>query len=231
MEQKYVILFFILFLFIILRLRKKCSRTKKENQELKQQIQLQNQKADDFKEKKANIQLNLENNLRDYYSLKNSCMNNNESRVFFYLNCILDEFFSDLKERENFVVFPQVSLHSFIKINSGIENDYMARDIALQNLGGKNVDFIICQRYKKDSYYLYRPVILIEVDGKSHRTSSIFGKETFSKQQKNDAFKNNITAVLGLPLFRYEHDDNITRGDRDKIKQELYHYFQQMGIL
>lgn len=172
---------------------------------------------------------NIENHPSDYYYLKNSCMNPNESRVFYYLNCILDEFFKG-KRREDFFVFPQVSLYTFININSNIEQNHVAKYIALQKLA-KNVDFIICQRYKDDSYYLYRPILLIEIDGESHRSTTPFGEKSLSKQQKTDAFKNSISSALGLPLFRYRHDTSIMHDDRDKIKDELYHYFQQMNIL
>ncbi|MCM1386451.1 MAG: DUF2726 domain-containing protein [Bacillus sp. (in: Bacteria)] len=229
MEQKCIIILFFLLFIIILILRKKYSRIKRDFQELKRKTELENQKRDSYKGSKDDISLDIENNPANYYCLKNSCMNPNESRVFYYLNCILDEFFKE-KRREDFIVFPQVGLYAFISIGSEVEKNYMAKDIALQRLA-KNVDFIICQRYKKDSYYLYRPILLVEIDGKSHRSTTPFGEKSLLKQQKTDALKDNISSALGLPLFRYKHDSSIMRDDRYKIKDELYRYFQQMNIL
>lgn len=159
-----------------------------------------------------------------YYYLKNSCMNKNESRMFYYINCALDEFFPDLTIRNNYIVFPQVSMFSFLGINDNLNK--FSTKVALQILS-KNFDFIICNRYYAKNYYFYKPILLIELDGSSHYSPAKYGIEAFERQKNSDQYKNRLANAFNIPQIRYCMNDNdlITKDDRDKIKTILQKYF------
>lgn len=240
MNSKYILLLVILFI-VFLGFKRKNTRLKNTIKEkndtieaLNQKFQEQEQNKSAYKTKKEvenelqrQIQLNIEECPEKYYEFKNTCMNRNESRIFYYLNCALDEFFMNPHERENYLVFPQMSLHAFIRILPYIKKEELLDQIASRNMVAKNVDFAICRRYKENEYYLYQPLVLIEVDGSSHSVP-IFGEKAFQRQQGSDAFKDSLFQSLNIPLIRYKMErDHITRTDRDKIKQELCKYLQK----
>lgn len=236
MSVQYIVVLFI-FVIIFLRFKRKNAHLKNDLvqkdytiKELTQKLQEQEQNKSSYKEYKETeneIQINIEEYPENYYKLKSSCMNKNESRIFYYLNCALDEFLPTKYERENYFVFPQVSIHAFIHALPYIKAEAMLDNIASRNIVEKNVDFVICQRYKEDEYYLFKPFLLIEVDGSSHYMSK-YGEKAFERQQNSDAFKDKLFASLNIPLIRYKMEqDRITRADRDKIKQELSYYFNK----
>lgn len=166
-----------------------------------------------------------------FYWKKNSCMTPNESLMFFYLNCALDELLPS-KIRKYYYIFPQISLYSFISIpqQSLSKAEHSA---ALRSLLSKNFDFIIChciwkqQGTKKPDdqasfFYAYTPIIAIELDGSSHFDATKYGEENFARQKRNDEFKNALTAQLDLPLIRYTlNNDKVTQQDRANIKEIL----------
>ena len=240
MNFQYIVLLAI-FVIISLGLKRKNNRLKNSLSEknytieaLKQTLQGQEQNKATYMTKREvenelqrQLQFNIEESPEKYYELKNSCMNKNESRIFYYLNCALDEFFPNPHERENYLVFPQMSLHAFIRILPYIKKEDTLDKIASRNMVAKNVDFVICQRYKENEYYLYQPLIMIEIDGSSHFVPK-YGEKVFQRQQNSDAFKDAISHSLNIPLIRYKMEhDHITRTDRNKIKQELCVYFQK----
>lgn len=230
--------FFLIFLALIvaiLILKRKINRLKKEKHELKLQneglehnliqtkqerdyLSQRKQEARDYWEEKTAIKTDFIDNPEEYCYLKNSCMSKNESRFFYFINCALNELFNQ-PYRDDFIVFPQVSIHAFI----GFKNDdsSLKSDVSKQNLLAKNIDYLICQRYKKDNYYLYRPYIVIELDGKSHY-QNVYGQHKFNKQQVSDTIKNNLFSELGVPLIRYRMaTDTVIHADRSAIKEEL----------
>ena len=189
----------------------------------------------EYKKHDVYIQNHILENPTQYYSLKisegkESCMNENESRIFYYINCALDEFFPDKKSRDNYICFPQVSLHALFRINKG--NKASSYNIARRNLIAKNIDFIICNKYYKDGYYYYKPIILIEIDGPSHYFP-IYGEKALNEQRESDSFKNRLAQSFQIPMIRYsicrKRQDGkpiakVTIEDRLGIKQMLAKY-------
>lgn len=158
-----------------------------------------------------------------YYYVKRSCMNKNESRMYYYINCALDELYPDNRLRNKYIVFPQVSLHAFFQIKSDINKDYFLYNLVRRNWVAKNVDYIICNISYEDNYYYYKPLIMIELDGSSHY-SSIFGPKELERQKDSDAFKDSLSAAFHIPLIRYRIDntDRVVKDDRNKIKERIY---------
>lgn len=237
MNQKQFILILII-LFVLNRLnklRKLKSELKKKNLEIENQqneikqlqeekIQGEAQKAN-YSQREADIENEILLFPENYYYLKYSCMNHNESRMFYYINCALDELISP-NQRGNYYVFPQVSLHSFIGIHKRVQINFLLNKLARRNMVAKNVDFVLCKRMREESgYFIYKPILLIELDGSSHYSAS-YGNKILLNQQASDKFKDMLTDSLNLPLIRYRIDetDHVIREDRYKIKQLLQEY-------
>lgn len=238
MESKQIALIVII-LFVLSRMRKirkLKSELKIKNLEIENHQktikQLQTEKTQSESQKNDYIQKesDIENELllfpENFYYMKHSCMNQNESRMFYYINCALDDLIPS-DQRSNYFVFPQVSLHAFIGIHTGVQKIYLKNKLATRNMVAKNVDYIICQRVKDGSnYYDYKPIVIIELDGSSHYSSS-YGTEVLARQQASDKFKDMLFDSLSLPLVRYHMDitDHVIREDRYRIKQHLQKYF------
>jgi len=166
MELKHIILVIIL-LFIfhkLMNLKKLKSELIKKDLEIEQlqEEKLQSRQNNHYSKRESDIEEQLLASPDEFYYLKGSCMNRNESRMFYYINCALNEFLSP-EQRKNYSVFPQVSLYAFIGISSNAEEDFAKSRIAGQNIRAKSVDYVICRRVKNkaSSYYLYRPVVII----------------------------------------------------------------------
>ena len=135
-------------------------------------------------------------------------MNSNEARMFYYINKALDQLITNPTERSLFYVFPQVSLHSFIKIRTDDLQDHPEElDTARRLLLNKNVDFIICKCQKryfttlgsthhKQTFFEYQPFIMIELDGTSHFSEKYYGEKALAQQKKSDAFKIHYQIIL-----------------------------------
>lgn len=89
-------------------------------------------------------------------------------------------------------VFPNVRLNDLFYIT---ERDYRARHSVLGRLRDKHVDFLIV------SLPEHRPVLAIELDGKSHDNA---------KQQQRDATKDLAFQSAGLGLLRLRTEDHHT---------------------
>lgn len=178
----------------------------------------------------------LYNNLSQFYTKKESCMNINESRMFYYINSALDALIPDPEERKTFWVFPQVSLYSFVKLLNGTPS--ASYNIARSSYIAKSIDFVICHCNKKfyapfhsDKkayyYYAYNPILLIELDGTSHSSSTPYGEKAFQRQQENDQFKDMLTDSLHLNLIRYTLSSGQIRAeDAFKIRQEISNHIK-----
>ncbi len=164
-----------------------------------------------------------------YYYAKRSCMNKNESRMYYYINCALDELFPDKKLRNKYIVFPQVSLHAFFQIQPDINKDYFLYNLVRRNWVAKNIDYIICNISYEDNYYYYKPIIMIELDGSSHFSAS-FGAKELERQKDSDTFKDSLSEAFHLPLIRYRIDttDRVVKDDRDKIKERISEEFNKI---
>lgn len=218
------IIFFLLLLYAF-RQKRKVKKLKTQVQSSSQKTVETEQQKTDYKDKDEIIQNDILEHPRQYYYLKHSCMNKNESRMFYYINCALDDFFPNSSERNNYIVFPQVSMHAFIGIEKNLNKDALNK--ARTNLLAKNVDFTICTRYYEDKYYLYKPTLIIELDGSSHYSPAKFGVDALKRQQESDTFKNNLVSAYDIPMIRYpmSEADHITKEDRDKIKAMIQKYF------
>ena len=113
MEPKHIILvIIILFIFQkLINLKKLKSELIKKNLEIEQlqEEKLQSRQKNNYPKRESGIEDQLLTSPDEFYYLKSSCMNRNESRMFYYINCALNEFLSP-DQRKNYSVFPQVSL-------------------------------------------------------------------------------------------------------------------------
>lgn len=180
---------------------------------------------------RQSLEYNLRQSPSEFYSLKNSCMTVNESRMFYYINTVLNELLPDPAERATYYVFPQVALYSLVNLQTDLAP--LPREIATKNYIAKSIDFVICrcnkQKYRPYvspnsmyNYYAYTPILLIELDGQSHYSPTQYGKKNYNRQQENDSFKNALSAGLKIPLLRYRITNNyLSSKDMPYIKQML----------
>lgn len=82
-------------------------------------------------------------------------------------------------------VFAQVRLAELVDVEAGV--DAARRQIALNKVFGKSVDFVLCNRQTFD------PIAVIEVDDRTH---------LLTRRKKRDAFVNAVFAQAGLPVVR-----------------------------
>lgn len=230
------------------------NRHHSSNMQNSQSNTLQNDSTSDMQQIETNTQTlqplddeivnSIMNDPSAFYTQTSSIMNSNETRMFYYINKALDKLIANPNERSSFYVFPQVSLHSFIKIRTEELQDHPEElDTARRLLLNKNVDFIICKCQKryfstsgstqhKQTYYEYQPFIMIELDGTSHFSPKYYGEKALFQQQKSDAFKNALSDNFTIPLIRHELPTNtIRREDYQKILEALRPYFSQNSIL
>ncbi len=154
-----------------------------------------------------------------FYSLNDSCMNKSESLMFYYLNMALHNLIRDSSERKNYYIFPQVSLHSLIHM-SGVPS--FKENIAKTNYIAKSIDFVICYCHKVGTSYHYTPVLLIELDGQSHFSSSAYGSASFNRQVENDNFKNALFESLNVRFCRFNINTRLTRSDLSEVYRMVY---------
>lgn len=172
----------------------------------------------------------IEENPGKSFWLSDSVMTPNESLFNYYIGkAIKDE---KLKELQLYL-FPQVSLHSFVKLEKGV-----ALNLAKSKILSKSVDFLICKDdpnynyQRKDgrnvTFHRYRPALAIEIDGDSHLhahyTDDVTKEQadsSFQHQIKNDHFKDKLFEAIGLPLLRYQLPSSniVCRDDGEKIRQ------------
>lgn len=199
-----------------------------ENQRLIHELEeikhANNEKYNNWRQKK-DIEDAVENEIRnhpsEYYYINNTLMNKSESRMFFYINESIKNLLSD-KEQDYYILFPQVSLHAFIKQNASISKSEAEQLTKI--LGGKNVDFILCHRYYDHYFYFYEPILMIEIDGPAH-FYPIY-ENSFTKTQENDQLKDNLANDLDLSLLRYRLlDRNISKADKTGINTALQKFF------
>ncbi len=242
---KYILLLlFFFFMAAAIRLLKNNRRLKEENkslvlqcqkseeknkslllrcQKLEAELNYKKQKSQEYRDRQEAEEAekaDFEEHSAEYCSLKDSCMNRNESRFFYYINNALKKIFRG-PEREDFIVFPQVSIHAFIN---------MPDDNRKSLLLSKNIDYLVCQRFQKVKTgknnkpyksYFYRPRIAIELDGPSH-WQPIYGEEALQKQKEDDALKDNLFNGLGIPFIRHRlTDGRIRKSDEAAIKEKL----------
>lgn len=166
-----------------------------------------------------------------------SCMNVTEAGMYYYIQKVLTELLPNPEEREQYFVFPQVSLHSFIEPT---ENHKESFPITSKYIS-KSTDFLICHHkaaydeQKKYTYHTYEPLLAIEIDGPGHFSDTAFGTAALERTKENDLIKNAILQTNELKLIRfvpnYVHEQlnskqnrigkKLSPSDKSRIKEEL----------
>ena len=229
--------------------RDRLQKELEKRNEKTQSIRKEKEQKDTEKQQK---ELDIRTNPNHYFVFKPNFMNSNEKWTYYFICRALQDLYGSIESSKNcsnpyaflenkkqLFVFPQTSLYSFIQPIDGIDDD--TKEMSMHILGGKNVDFLICQLIKSTTpdgfnFYTYKPLLAIELDGITH----VEGNTTL-KQQKNDAFKNEIFKVENklpyqIPLLRYQlsaqkqlpngitilvHDKKDKDGIRNKIAEYL----------
>lgn len=224
-------LLFILFVILILLWRRSAKKLKllqykysdleNENDFLRKQLEQNDINKKMNIENRMNlkeIESEVANNISKYCHTKTSFITKTESEMLYAMNEILDHILSN-KQRKYYHLFPQVNFYAFIEQNDSITED--EKNICQRLIGGKHADFILCHR----NYFEYTPILIIELDDLSHFTMK-YGKEQFSKTQKNDQLKNNLATDLNLPLLRYRLSyGEIAKADKDILTDALSKFF------
>lgn len=181
----------------------------------------------------------LNNSPASFYTLKESCMNPNESLMFYYINAALNELITNPEERKLYYVFPQICLYSFVNTSSNLTGPLLST--AKNKYIRKSVDYLICKDSKKKyppnwspshpeyCYHAYKPILAIELDGLSH-SSPKYGEEAFKRQQVNDKFKTDLFDGLKIPLIRHQLEYAYVKPsvDGSKIKEEIAEKFKTL---
>lgn len=171
----------------------------------------------DSKDRKINnkdeIYKDLLNNSEKYYYVKKSVFQSSEQKIYYFIN-------KKLKEYNNYVVFPKVRLADIIGVDKKQQEIKEKKDIAIYNITSKHIDYVICKKYFQNGDIekaIYKPYLLIELDGYSHNNQL---------QIKNDNFKNQVLSNLNIKFVRIKFDEKVDFTYRDKINklidEELY---------
>ena len=91
-------------------------------QEYEDQFKLHDIQRQEYIDRHSIISSDVYNSPSKYYYFTKSCMNANESLMYYYINYILKEILP-ASEFSNYYIFPQVSIYSFIKVHSSLEQD------------------------------------------------------------------------------------------------------------
>lgn len=228
----------------LLNTRSAYDKLKKENQRLNDVIAekkyAQKEKSDRWRQHnmaeeaaEETAEEKIRNHLSRYYHINDTLMNKSESRMFFYINESINNLLNE-KDRDFYILFPQVSLHAFInRIESVSKTE---EDLLSKILGGKNVDFVLCHRNynhypsRSDMFYFYTPILMIEIDGPAHFKET-YSKERLQKTQENDRLKNHLAINLNLPLLRYRlSDGKISSADKTGINTALRKFFSDHSV-
>lgn len=152
------------------------------------------------------------NNISSLYSKKGTVINHLEQRAFFYCEQIIKEL-----NLNNYYIFPQVSLYSFIDMTNKKRSSFQDKrlfDTIFQFISSKSIDILICKKEQSFSTYNYTPVLAIEIDGGGHGCTA--------RQYENDNFKNLLFEQLNMPFLRIVTKDNyITPIEKEQIKNKL----------
>lgn len=209
---------FVLILLVILLILQNISLTAELRKKKDAKIYYENKKKNETEAKNKTIS-ELYRTPSSFYTLKNSCINSNESLMYYYLNTELTRLISNAAARRNYYIFPQVSLYSLISIRPEINSS--AYDIAKSHYIAKSIDFVICYCHKVGMHYDYKPVLLIELDGPSHHSPASYGTDSFYRQQSSDAFKDSLFNDLNIPFCRFKINKYLSRSDIPEIQRML----------
>lgn len=91
-------------------------------QEYENRFKIQDTQRQEYFDRHSEISSDVHSSPSKYYYFTKSCMNANESLMYYYINYILKEILP-AAEFPNYYIFPQVSIYSFIKVHSSLEQD------------------------------------------------------------------------------------------------------------
>lgn len=129
------------------------------------------------------------------YRKKICVMNKSERQMYKILQSILDN---------KFIVLSKVRIEDFVDINQD-NLPWGERQGLRGKIKSRHVDFLICEMETT------KPLMAIEVDGKSHRSL---------KRQERDRFIHNLYEEIGLPLVKVAVGSNFT-SEAMKIKNTI----------
>lgn len=174
------------------------------------EIYLSTELKNDYKERKTicrdEIYKDLLSDSKKYYFVKKSIFELSEQKIYYFIN-------QKLKEYNNYFVFPKVRLADIIGVDKKQQEIKEIKDVAVPNITSKHIDYVICKRYFENGDMekaMYKPCLLIELDGNSHKGE---------KQAKNDNFKNQVLSNLDIKFVRIKFTDEIDSSYREKINK------------
>jgi hypothetical protein len=133
------------------------------------------------------------------YRKKIRVMNKSERQMYKILQSVLDN---------KFIVLSKVRIEDFVDINQD-NLPWGERQGLRGKIKSRHVDFLICE------IQTTKPLMAIEVDGKSHRSL---------RRLERDQFVYNLYEEIGLPLVKISVGSNFT-SEAMKIKNILINFF------
>lgn len=130
------------------------------------------------------------------YHKKNFLFTRSEKYFFEILN--------EIVKNTEYNVFPKVRLWDIVHIWSNYQKYYKYQN----KIKSKHVDYVICKGQN------FTPVLVIELDGKSHQMDP----DTIY----NDKVKNNILKASKLPIMRIQAKPNKNDYDIDQLTNEIF---------
>lgn len=156
-----------------------------------------------FKSKVKRNKNNYDYNKNNYYKDDGFYPYHKKTYLFTRSEEYFFEILNEIVKNTEYHVFPKVRLWDIVHIWSNYKNDYASQN----KIKSKHVDYVICKGQK------FTPVLIIELDGKSHQTDP----DTIY----NDNVKDNILKAAKLPLMRVQAKDSKDDYDIDYIKSEI----------
>lgn len=164
----------------------------------------------------------FERNAGAYYIPKDSLLNSTESFGYYSIRQMIQGLKSNGNIRQSLYLFPQVALHSIIKLTELGEHYDLDTDLFFtRKYLSKSVDFLICSLEIRESIsynatshkeYLYKPLLAVEIDGSFHKSDD---------QTARDKVKNAVFDAIGIPLVRYDLTDKRRAKLEDVVRDTL----------
>lgn len=157
------------------------------------------------------IQQDILKNPRKYFFVKDTIYGSKqEVNLLGYLDKLV---YKKSTPTTKYIIFPQVSLHAYINPLSALSG--IEKNAALELLGGKNTDFLICRTVfgtTPQVSEILKPIVAIEINGDQHDTNYI--------TIRNDGIKKALFDGLGIPLVSHK------LGSGEYIQDEVAPYLK-----
>lgn len=128
---------------------------------------------------------------KDVFKKKKTLLNSSEATFLKMLSSKLGE---------NIIVIPQVNLLSFVEVDNSFENLYEE----IETLRKFTVDYLLIDSATTE------PILVVELDGKSH--------EGFSKKNR-DHYVNQVCDKAKIPIIHVQVGDNFEKSIESVIKK------------